>query len=74
MSSPEGTALPGCPECRASGERVMGHIEPGVYDGVLWWECLACGHIWPRNFGDWERLNQAAYAYAYAASKERKAL
>lgn len=43
------TAL-ACPECGCNdGSCLMGHVERGVYDGVLWWECLSCGHAWPRG-------------------------
>lgn len=41
-----------CPEC---GNRVpgqfMGYEDPMVYDGVLIWRCIECGHAWPRVFG-----------------------
>lgn len=50
-----------CPNCgETDGGSRMGHQVTGVYDGVLFWSCLACGHAWPRDFGDWDRLNQAA--------------
>lgn len=39
-----------CPECgNTDGSKLCGHQEPGVYDGVLWWECWGCGHAWPRG-------------------------
>lgn len=56
-----------CPECGNQDDgRVMGYQVRGIYDGVLYWECLACGWAWPRDFGDWERRNAAAREHADA--------
>ena len=33
------------------GKRWRKHIgieDPEVYDGVSWWKCHACGHVWKR--------------------------
>lgn len=30
--------------------KFLAHQVQGVYDGVLVWQCLACGHAWPRVF------------------------
>lgn len=49
-----------CPQCQAAAGDLMGHEVQGVYDGVLYWSCLKCGAIWPRDFGDWDRLNKAS--------------
>ena len=42
---------------------LWGHEVRGVYDGVLYWACTA-GHVFARNFGDWERLNILSRKYA----------
>lgn len=45
-----------CPACHAGGDAALGVIIRGVYDGVLFWECEACGtrwHRWPE--GHWLR-------------------
>jgi hypothetical protein len=28
--------------------RVIGIEDPDVYDGISWWECPDCKHIWKR--------------------------
>lgn len=28
--------------------RMMGYEIQGVYDGILFWGCPDCGHLWPR--------------------------
>ena len=49
-----------CPRCRAQleyqqGDHLLSHVVgvniPGVYDGVLFWQCPFCGGRWHR----WER-------------------
>lgn len=41
-----------CPNCgNSEGHKIVGHEVRGVYDGVLFWHCLACGKGWPREFG-----------------------
>lgn len=35
-----------CPKCYAGPHALMGHEEPEVYDGVLWWHCMNCCHAW----------------------------
>jgi uncharacterized Zn finger protein len=40
-----------CPTC-GEGDAVLGVIERGTYDGVLYWECESCGtrwHRWPEE-------------------------
>ena len=38
-----------CPKCgNTDGSKLMGIEVPGVYDGVLYWRCLACGQQWNR--------------------------
>lgn len=50
-----------CPECgETAGHNRIGYQIDGVYDGVLYWGCFTCGALWPRDFGDWDRLNQAS--------------
>lgn len=53
----------GCPFCGASQARWLGHEIRGVYDGVLFWTCMACAHAWPR----WTdgRRGEIAGSYAY---------
>ena len=34
-----------CPECDGT---IMGVEVPGVYDGALFWQCMACGHPFHR--------------------------
>lgn len=61
-----------CPSCGTTGEQILGHIERGVYDGVLWWECLACGWGFPRDFGDWARLNVASVVNVEEYNERRR--
>lgn len=35
-----------CPQCEDDGP--LGVEVRGVYDGVLFWKCQACGHAWNR--------------------------
>jgi len=38
-----------CPKCgNTDGSKLMGIEVRGVYDGVLYWRCLACGQEWNR--------------------------
>lgn len=53
-----------CPHCDAdlSDGTYLGHIEPRVYDGVLYWSCPQCGgkwHRWP--VGDRLRARAARF-------------
>lgn len=41
----------GCPMCGARKESWIGHQVRGKYDGVLFWECMTCHHVWARKFG-----------------------
>lgn len=48
-----------CPQCGHT--EIMGHEIRGVYDGVLFWSCLAAGHMWPRfSAEEWSRLHDKA--------------
>lgn len=43
--------IPDCPEC-GSAEEICGVQVQGVYDGVLFWECMVHGlkfHRWPEG-------------------------
>jgi Zn-finger nucleic acid-binding protein len=51
--------------------RTIGHEIRGIYDGVLFWSCPDCSHAWPRDFGDWDRLNELSAKYAAEFSAER---
>jgi hypothetical protein len=48
MCSLGGVLMGRCPICHAEPNRWMGHEVRGVYDGVLYWSCLDCGHAWNR--------------------------
>jgi rubredoxin len=37
-----------CPHCGAGEDSLLGVEISGVYDGVLFWRCTACGHAWNR--------------------------
>lgn len=54
-----------CPECRNNdGNKIAGHEVRGVYDGVLYWQCLECGLAWPREFSEsYHRLRQTSQEY-----------
>lgn len=62
-----------CPSCGATGATVCGMTIPEVWDGVLYWLCLACDHAWPRDFGDWDRLNARSDEYARMHNDTRNA-
>lgn len=49
---------PTCPKCGAIEHDLLGHQVQGVYDGVLYWECMKCGHAWAR---DWEPGSRREY-------------
>jgi transposase-like protein len=50
--TPTQTAMPEilyCPRCGESDQaRLFGIEYPGVYDGILHWECRSCRTRWPR--------------------------
>lgn len=39
-------SLLSCPKCES--KRVVGHEVSGVYDGVLYWQCMECAWAWNR--------------------------
>lgn len=46
------TTTPPCPSCGSTDPNARwGHEVHGVYDGILFWSCAACSHVWPRDFG-----------------------
>lgn len=49
-----------CPYCRSLNP--MGVKIQGVYDGILFWHCLACGKRWHR-FGPEHPLRRRAENY-----------
>lgn len=56
-----------CPRCGEDNpHNILGHEILGVYDGVLYWVCMKCGIAFPRDFGDWERLNALSRQYVDA--------
>lgn len=53
---------PVCPYCgNDHPPAIAGSVQRGVYDGVLWWECLKCGGAWHR----WTRVYTRLYLAAY---------
>jgi uncharacterized Zn finger protein len=68
----------GCPVsdlvCEECGNTVqahfMGHIDRGAYDGVLVWECLECGRIWPRFVDDPETNTRTQASIRFARTLE----
>jgi RNase P subunit RPR2 len=56
-----------CPECGKPGN-VCGVEIQGVYDGILFWRCLDCGHAWQRWEGIRDDLARAAAGYILAAN------
>lgn len=52
-----------CPHCgNVDGKQIVGHEERGIYDGTLWWECMACNLGWARDFGPGMGRRNAASA------------
>jgi hypothetical protein len=47
---------PACPNCKADPTNWIGVEIPGVYDGVLYWQCQRCGSGMPRAFAIGSRL------------------
>lgn len=37
-----------CPKCKVGDRDLIGVEVRGVYDGVLYWRCRACGYAWNR--------------------------
>lgn len=41
--------------------RRMGHEIQGFYDGTAYWvDASGCGKAWPRDFGDWDAMNEGS--------------
>jgi len=53
---------PRCPEC--GSDIVCGWEIPGVYDGILFWVCMACDTAYPRDFEDWKTRQAQSNNYA----------
>lgn len=49
-----------CPKCHSSSERIAGIEVRGVYDGVLYWQCLECGWAWSRDWTGFGRRGEVA--------------
>lgn len=61
-----------CPNCGISDQsRIAGHEVRGVYDGVLFWQCLECGHAWAREWPAGGRLHQVASEMVAEMNKSR---
>lgn len=61
-----------CPLCASTDNNARwGHEVPGVYDGILYWHCTACGHVWPRDFGSWVGLQRLADAHVAEVLRSR---
>ena len=56
-----------CPNCESLD--VTGHEITGLYDGILYWVCVACDYGWPIDFGVAYRLNQSSKEYAARHNK-----
>lgn len=50
-----------CPSCWSAD--LCGHEVRGVYDGVLYWSCLTCGHAWPRDWPESDHRLRIAEDY-----------
>ena len=49
----------------------LGHEVRGVYDGVLFWSCTACGHAWNRWEGGFGFRYDRAQSYVDAINAAR---
>lgn len=50
-----------CPECgNDDGSKIVGHEVRGVYDGVLYWVCLACDWAWSRDWTGYRKRKELA--------------
>lgn len=60
------------PKCKNTDQgKILGHDVPGVYDGVLVWQCLVCLNAWPRVFG-MQRRDQAAFDFAQVLNEQNR--
>lgn len=54
--------------------RKMGYEISGVYDGILFWGCEDCGHLWPRFSAEsWGDLHFKALEHIEKIKAERAA-
>lgn len=61
-----------CPECGAIDNDIVGHEIRGVYDGVLYWACTACGLAWARDWTGYGSRQQIANQYVAAHNEGRR--
>jgi Zn ribbon nucleic-acid-binding protein len=59
MRGDDGTRCASCTNVHVVGVEVR-----GVYDGVLYWECLSCGHRWHR-WPEGHELRRRAHAHMH---------
>jgi hypothetical protein len=57
-----------CPQCGLERAKVVGVEVWGVYDGVLYWHCPACGWAWHR-WPEGRDLHARADRYVTAAQR-----
>lgn len=68
------STMPPCPSCKSTDNNArFSHEVRGVYDGVLYWSCAACGHVWPRDFGPRIGLQRKAEEYVADELRSRTA-
>lgn len=60
-----------CPSCKS--HRVCGHEVRGVFDGVLYWSCMACGWAWERDGHQGKRAEVGEQYVAAIQSSVRRA-
>lgn len=73
--SGECTCLPygDLPPERRFYSRMMGYEIRGVYDGVLFWGCPDCGHLWPRFAAEsWGDLHYQALVHIEKMQHSRR--
>jgi hypothetical protein len=60
---------PGCPHCFTDPANWVGVEIRGVYDGVLYWECMRCHRATPRHFPTGSRHRQHSERFAERHNK-----
>jgi hypothetical protein len=72
MTGQSRATTPPCPSCDSTDpQKRWGHEIPGVYDGILFWSCASCGHVWPRDFGVAVGLTRKSEEYVDLMRQER---
>lgn len=61
-----------CPSCNSTDNNARwGHQVDGMYDGICYWSCTDCGHIWPRDFGPRIGLQRRADEHVAEVLRDR---